>query len=174
MQMRCHFRWQHNFAFPLRPVILYGNISIWELLLNLIKINTILGYDVHHIQFAPNLCVIPLLTIQNVLTLTPSDTLNKQISFGLGQSVGQTTNTSVYTNKSRPRICFGFSRGRIATFDTLGFFFTHVWNFNITTIVLHNSFICDRTVHGVWKSQKTADSTLREKRATFTFWVDTS
>ena len=38
---------------------------------------------ISHFQFAPNLCVIPLLTIQNVLTLTPSDTLNKQISFSL-------------------------------------------------------------------------------------------
>ena len=27
-------------------------------------------------------------------------------------------------------------------------------------------------VHGVWKSQKKSHSTLRAKRATFTFWVD--
>ena len=29
-------------------------------------------------------------------------------------------------------------------------------------------------VHGVWKSQKKSHSTLRAKRATFTFWVDKS
>ena len=28
--------------------------------------------------------------------------------------------------------------------------------------------------HGIWKSQKTSHSTLRAKRATFTFWVDKS
>ena len=28
--------------------------------------------------------------------------------------------------------------------------------------------------HGVWKSQKKSHSTLRAKRATFTFWVDKS
>ena len=31
-----------------------------------------------------------------------------------------------------------------------------------------------RHVHGVWKSQKKCHSTLRAKRATFTFWVDKS
>ena len=30
------------------------------------------------------------------------------------------------------------------------------------------------SVHGVWKSQKKSHSTLRAKRATFTFWVDKS
>ena len=29
-------------------------------------------------------------------------------------------------------------------------------------------------VHGIWKSQKKSHSTLRAKRATFTFWVDKS
>ena len=29
-------------------------------------------------------------------------------------------------------------------------------------------------IHGVWKSQKKSHSTLRAKRATFTFWVDKS
>ena len=30
------------------------------------------------------------------------------------------------------------------------------------------------SVHGVWKSQKKSHSTLRAKRATFTFWEDKS
>ena len=30
------------------------------------------------------------------------------------------------------------------------------------------------SAHGVWKSQKKSHSTLRAKRATFTFWVDKS
>ena len=30
------------------------------------------------------------------------------------------------------------------------------------------------SMHGVWKSQKKSRSTLRAKRATFTFWVDKS
>ena len=34
--------------------------------------------------------------------------------------------------------------------------------------------ILKRQVHGVWKSQKKSHSTLRAKRATFTFWVDKS
>ena len=29
-------------------------------------------------------------------------------------------------------------------------------------------------IHGIWKSQKKSHSTLRAKRATFTFWVDKS
>ena len=78
---------------------------------------------ISHFQFAPNLCVIPLLTIQNVLTLTPSDTLNKQISFGLGQSVGQTTNTSVYTNKSREFVALALVPDGL---QHLIRFFTHV------------------------------------------------
>ena len=31
-----------------------------------------------------------------------------------------------------------------------------------------------KLMHGVWKSQKKSHSTLRAKRATFTFWVDKS
>ena len=34
--------------------------------------------------------------------------------------------------------------------------------------------LSQRKTHGVWKSQKKSHSTLRAKRATFTFWVDKS
>ena len=33
---------------------------------------------------------------------------------------------------------------------------------------------CPTLTHGVWESQKKSPSTLRAKRATFTFWVDKS
>ena len=38
------------------------------------------------------------------------------------------------------------------------------------TKILH----LESKVHGVWKSQKKSHSTMRAKRATFTFWVDKS
>ena len=41
------------------------------------------------------------------------------------------------------------------------------WHFNAFSTLLGGG-------HGVWKSQKKSHSTLRAKRATFTFWVDKS
>ena len=47
---------------------------------------------------------------------------------------------------------------------------------SITNLVFHlqPSFHNQVAKHGVWKSQKKSHSTLRAKRATFTFWVDKS
>ena len=50
-----------------------------------------------------------------------------QSSFGLGQSVGQTTNTSVYTNKSREFVALALVPDGL---QHLIRFFTHVWSFN--------------------------------------------
>ena len=54
--------------------------------------------------------------------------------------------------------------------------FTKTWNQNDWNIISDRwclSFIEPRK-HGVWESQKKSHSTLRAKRATFTFWVDKS
>ena len=54
-------------------------------------------------------------------------------------------------------------------------------NFDAVTSLRNEVFIFKGLVscfleknHGVWKSQKMSHSTLRAKRATFTFWVDKS
>ena len=45
----------------------------------------------------------------------------------------------------------------------------------VTLVLFEGAPVCLRwRCHGVWKSQKKSHSTLRAKRATFTFWVDKS
>ena len=48
------------------------------------------------------------------------------------------------------------------------------FRFRVNTANLRIERIRRRSLHGVWKLQKKSHSTLRAKRARFTFWVDKS
>ena len=75
-------------------------------------------------------------------------------------------------------------RNSIKWLDVVDVYIFPIWRFSTITLWQSSSkfrFLWGNIalnsslqLHGVWKSQKKSHSTLRAKRATFTFWVDKS